>query len=372
LELLQRGQSVNRQRARRRNLGRVKTAALAISALGLVLAILYSLPVWKSGPPTVELSKNAEATDAYQQGVIWFHKNSIDAMAQAAKHFEHAIELDPNFAAAYAQLAHTCGWMDQKNRKTLERIRTLANKALSLDDKLLDARLALAWTKALLDHDWSGADKEYRHAIKLNPSSEDYLHNYATYLTIAGRTNEAVQQVEKALRLPSHSVTYLQNAEFVFLAAHQYDRAIKKIEEWIELEPSQQSDLLGLTTAYREKGDYLKAIEKEEGAALLQGEKPDQVKTKYDALRRAYNLGGALGYWQQLLDWSRNNENDPVGLAALYARVGKKGRAFHYLNLALVKTPTDLAFQININAGFDSLRSDRQFAEVLKKLGLGK
>src|SRR5207253_9931147 len=130
--LLQSGISVKRHRARRRNLDHVKTAALAISAFAVAAAILYSLPIWKSDPPTVELSKNAEATDAYQQGVIWFHKNSIGAMAQTAKHFEHAIELDPNFAAAYAQLAHTCGWMDQKNRKTLERIRTLANKALSL------------------------------------------------------------------------------------------------------------------------------------------------------------------------------------------------------------------------------------------------
>ena len=69
---------------------------------------------------------------------------------------------------------------------------------------------------------------------------------------------------------------------------------------------------------------------------------------------------------------NRRGMLDPVGLAALYARVGDKDRAFHYLNLAFEKTPTDLAFQININPGFDSLRSDRRFAEVLKRLGLGK
>ena len=112
--------------------------------------------------------------DAYQQGLTWFHKNSADAFAQAAKHFERAINLDTNFAAAYAQLAITYGWTDPSDRrKMLEKSRSLAKQALALDDKSLDARLALAWTKAVIDHDWSGADKDYRYAIKLNPSSED-------------------------------------------------------------------------------------------------------------------------------------------------------------------------------------------------------
>jgi len=141
----------------------------------------------------------------------------------------------------------------------------------------------------------------------------------------------------------------------------------------IEKEPSKQSNLAGfLTTAYREQGDYLKAIQVEEEAALMRTENPDQVKAKYRTLREAYNSGGGQGYWRQRLLWSRNDENDPVSLAALYARVEENEKAFDYLNLALEKMPAELGFQINLEPGFDSLRSDRRFAEVLKRLGLGK
>src|SRR5439155_4966528 len=121
LALLQSGKSVRRRRVWERSVSYAKKAALAISALALVLAILYSLPVWKSSPPTVELSRNAEARDAYNQGITWFHKNSADAFAQAAKHFEDAIKLDTNFAAAYAQLAITYTWMDASDLQMLEK-----------------------------------------------------------------------------------------------------------------------------------------------------------------------------------------------------------------------------------------------------------
>jgi len=141
----------------------------------------------------------------------------------------------------------------------------------------------------------------------------------------------------------------------------------------IDKEPSNESNLSGfLTTAYREKGNYLRAIEIEEKAALLRGENPDQVKTKYAALREAYNLGGPQGYWHQLLESSNEDESNPVELAALHARVGNKDKAFDYLKLAFERIPTGLVMEINMNPAFENLRSDGRFAEVLKKLRLGK
>jgi len=166
---------------------------------------------------------------------------------------------------------------------------------------------------------------------------------------------------------------YQQNAGWVFLAARQYDRAIQKFEEVISKEPSSWLRLAHfLVTAYREKGDYSKAIQVEEKAASLEGEDLDQVKAKYKDLREAYGRDGPIGYWRQQLEWSKNDENNPMGLALLYARVGDKDEAFRYLNLAFERTPIELAGAINENAGFDSLRRDGRFQEMLNRLGLGK
>ena len=206
--------------------------------------------------------------------------------------------------------------------------------------------------------------------MRLNPSSEENLYGYASFLVIAGRSGEAVQQVEKALPMDSRTIVYLQNAAFVFSAAHQYDRAIEKIKQVIKAEPSSRERLTArfLVPAYREKGDCLKAIELDKKAASLRRENPDEVKAKYDALLKAFTLDGPTGYWQQQLEWSRNDENNPVRLAALYARVGNKDKAFHYLNLAFERTPTELVFEINRDPSFDSLRGDRDFRNLLKNL----
>ena len=374
LALLQSGKSVKRRRAWERSSSHAKKLVLAISALALVAAIVFSLPVRKSPAPAIERSKNAEANDAYLNGNITFHTDSAGAFAQAAKYFERAIELDPKFAAAYARLAKSYIWLDPSSPEILKNARLLGEKALSLNRRLADAHEVVGWTKAVLDRDWRGAEKEYLYSIRLNPSSEEHLYGYASFLVIAGRSSEAVRQVEKALTFDSPTIVYLQNAAFVFSAAHQYDRAIQKIEQVIEKEPSSRMRLADrfLVPAYREKGDYSKAIQVEEEAALLKGENPEHVKDKFNALREACDRGGARGYWQQQLKSSKNDENNPGWLAALYARVGDKDKAFSYLNLAFERTPTELVFQINKDPSFDKLRGDRRFLDVLKKLGLSK
>jgi predicted Zn-dependent protease len=115
--------------------------------------------------------------------------------------------------------------------------------------------------QTLLLRDWTGAEKEHREALRLNPKSEDNLYAYASFLTIVGRTNEAIQQVEKALQLDSRSFVWMQNAAFVFLAARQYDRTIRILEDLVEQQPARRSYLTMrfLAPAYRGKGDYLKA-----------------------------------------------------------------------------------------------------------------
>src|SRR5439155_26004417 len=120
------------------------------------------------------------------------------------------------------------------------------------------------------------------------------------------------------------------------------------------------------------KGDYLKTIHLEEQSDPLNAEKPEQVKSYYGALRKAYEQGGQSAYWQQLLNLKKNVESNPVRLAVLYARVGESEKAFDSLNQALQQVPPQLSFVINREPALDGLRSDQRFGDLLKKLGLGK
>src|SRR6266516_4256860 len=227
LELLQAGRSVKRREIWRRGLKHGRKAILATAALGVLLAIIYSLPIWNPSPPGIGWSKNQEANEAYFKGIRAFHSNSGDGFVEAANHFQRAIELDQTFARAYGHLAITYGWLHPATRENLEQSRTLAEKAISLDRRLAVAHSALCWTKALLERDWRGAEREAAEALRLDGNSPDVLYGYATFLVIEGRTNEALRHLEKAMRLSFPSVTYVQNAAFILLAARQYGNAIE-------------------------------------------------------------------------------------------------------------------------------------------------
>jgi len=372
LELLRRGKSVKCRYTWQRNLSYAKKSALVVTTLGLVAGALFLLPISKWQAPTTESSRNPEADEAYRKGYLAFHQNSGDSLPEAVKYFERAVELDPKFVAAWAALAGAYNWSGPDDPQFLEKSRMAAQKVFSLDKRLARTRNIFGWSKALLEHDWKGAEKGFLEATRLNPNSENALYSYASFLVITGRTNDAVRQVEKARQLDSHSVLFAQNAAFVFLASRQFDRAISTIENVIEREPSTRARLTEqfLLGAYREKGDYLTAIQLEKELALLAGEKGNELSVRCDSLRNAYTLGGEPKYWEQLLAWNKDNESDPVTLAALYARVGNGDEAIHYLNLALEKTPTQLTFRINREPAFDRLRNDNRFVAVLGKLGL--
>lgn len=371
LALLQSGKSVKRLRAWEQRSSYARNAALGISLLTLVAATLLTSALWKSSPPRVEWSKNEAANEAYRKGLRALHSGSYSGASEAVKCFKTAIELEPKFAEAYAKLAHAYVWEGPDDPPRLTQARAMAEKALSLNRKLDAAHRELGWTKALLEHDWAGAEKEYRRAVSIDPISEDNLYGYANLMVIEGQTARAVELANKALRRDSRSIIYLQNAGWIFSAAHQYDRAIEKFDEVIKLEPTSRMRVAGLlAAAWRAKDDYLKAIQIEEEAALLKGEDTGQVKAKADALRGAYLRGGPKEYWEQHLELSMSGASDPILLAGLYARVGDKTNAFHYLNIACEEKPAQLTFRINREPNFDSLRKDRQFADVLKKMGL--
>ncbi len=371
LTLLKQGKSIRSRHSREFLFGCAKRGLFALGGLAVVaVAIIISLPIWQRRSPEPKSSPIEAANDAYEKGERALHAALI---TNAISDLETATKMDTNFARAYATLAHAYVWAGPYDPSMLEKARANALKALSLDSTLDVAHRQLAWVKALVDRDWAAAEKEYKHILWLNPRSEANLYAFANFRIIQGKTNEALRLARKASQRDSQSLIYLQNAGWIFLATHQYDRAIQKFEAVIEDQPKNLPRVGPLlATAYRETDQYPKAIQLERKTALAKGEDPAAVKAKYDALTEAYRDRGKLGYWQQQLDLSKDDTNHPVKLAALYARLGHEAKAFEYLCLAYTNTPTQLTFQINREAAFDTLRKEPAFAELLRRLGIPK
>ncbi|MFY9607406.1 MAG: hypothetical protein WAU45_02175 [Blastocatellia bacterium] len=94
------------------------------------------------------------------------------------------------------------------------------------------------------------------------------------------------------------------------------------------------------------------------------------------ALKRAYQEGGAKGFWQEYLELTKEAGKrvyiSPARMAAAYARTGDTEHAFEWLEKAYNERDQLLFYNLKGDADFDSLRSDPRFANLMQRIGLAQ
>jgi adenylate cyclase len=145
-----------------------------------------------------------EAYDFFLRGQEYYYRSTKEANAQARQMWEAAIELDPNFAGAYAWLglSYWLDWAAQWNPspETLRQGLAVVQKTIALDDALSVAHSALGRFHLFVkQHDLAVMEGE--RAITLNPNDAEAYANLASTLNFGGRAQEALGLIEKAIRL---------------------------------------------------------------------------------------------------------------------------------------------------------------------------
>jgi len=148
---------------------------------------------------------NENAYELYQRGLWHHYRHSKADNIEAQGYFERALALDPQYPQATAALAiAVCnagylGWSENQERNFEESF-NLAQRAVGSDGRYPNARFALALT-CMYTHRSERAIAEFQQAIKLNPSFAAAYAVLGHMLTYAGRPEETIPLVEKAIRL---------------------------------------------------------------------------------------------------------------------------------------------------------------------------
>jgi adenylate cyclase len=149
--------------------------------------------------------QNLTAYDAFIRGEDYVRRATKEANAQGRQMFEKAIDVDPNYARAYAALGATYWqeWVLQwtQDPRSLERALELAQKAVLLDDSTPSAHRLLARLHLWKSRQHELAIAEVERAIALNPNDADSYVLLGNILTFAGRPEESIGFAEKAMRL---------------------------------------------------------------------------------------------------------------------------------------------------------------------------
>ena len=310
-------------------------------------------------------TQNTEAYQLYLQGRFFANKRTPQSIQKAIEYYQQAIDKDPNYALGYAGLSDGYGqlgyYANDPAPTALIKAREAALRALSLDDNLAEGHSALGFVLITADFDYAGGEREYRRAIELNPNYEPSHHNLGVMLFRTGRAAEGMAEVRRALELEPFSLVVNRLYGEILVYSRRYDEGLAQLKKTAEMDPSFPSTYSALSTAYRLMGKYAESVE---SYAKLQ---ELNVRSETAAFARAsFAAGGWQGFMRDMTS-KRPAGFSPSMAAIFFAQLGEKDKAFAELDKAIENREYTVRF-LKIEPGFDPLRDDPRFKELLRRM----
>ncbi len=325
---------------------------------------------------------NSDAYQLYLKGLFHWNKRTVDDLKTAIVYFDQAREKDPSFALAYVGLALTYSVLPSNTLLTKEETneanlkgKAAALRALELDNSLAEPYAVLAMAK-VNEWDFAGAENEFKRAIEINPNYATAHQWYSELLGRQGRIDEALVEIKKAYEVDPFSTAVNMNVGLRYLEAARTDEAVTQFKKTIELSPDYPMAYWSLADIYLERGMYEESFAmSSKGNLLLKVETPESEERKTSELRQAVKAEGVRGYWRKALEyemeWYERGLTTPFYVAAVYAELGDKDKAFEWLEKAYVTHAFDLA-NLKTNRRFRSLHSDPRFHDLVRRIGLSQ
>jgi len=317
---------------------------------------------------TRRYTDNADAYQLYLRGRFFFSKYTKIGIIKSREYFQKAIELDPNYALAYSGLADSYELREYTGEPANAEGRRAALKALALDDELAEAHVSLglvsvgAW-------DWATAEKEYKRAIELSPSYSRAHHNYGVYLIAMGRPADALVETEQAQRFDPAGVVTASNIGGLFCQLGQHERGVATAKEALALDPNIVPAYYWLAWCYLQQGRYPETIAAMKEARLLKVTAPRILGSLAYAYAASGDRDSALGIVEELKLAAETEDDALIRIAQVLVALGDKDRAFEWLEKAYQRRAPYLR-TLKVDFGFDPLRSDPRFKDLLRRIGL--
>ncbi len=243
-------------------------------------------------------TENVQAYDYYLRGRQYFHQLRRKSLEYARQMFNKAIEIDPEYARAYAGVADSCSMLYtyfDAREFNLRQADIASKKALALEPDLAEAHVARGLAVSLRKQ-FDEAEQEFDTAMKLDPKLFEAPYWYGRALQSAGKFEDAVKMFERASHLrpedyqaPGFAAQAYGSLGLVDERDVGLRRALKLMEDRLELNPD-DARAANLAAAFLARlGDLTKAVEYADRSLAIDPDDPMllyNVSCTYVALGR--------------------------------------------------------------------------------------
>ncbi len=340
-------------------------------------AIVGALRIKLTGPTTRSLvtryTGNLEAYHLYLKGRFYWNKRTEEDFYKALGFFEQAIQIDPDYAPAYAGIADTHIMLGEHGAASalavMPKVRAAATRALEIDPTLAEAHVSLGSVTSLFEWNWVESERHFRRAIELNPSYATAHHWYAyDYLAPLGRLDEAIPALERAHHLDPLSLIITTSLGTLYDMARQHERAREYYDNVFELDPGFVRAHLSAGRSYLHQNMHREAIAAFQKARELSPNSPVPLAL----LAHAYNVSGSVAEAARLRQALDRYSLTCCASSYLLARAHlgfDNSRVFDLLEKALEERDPRLP-HLNVSPIWDCLRDDPRFAALARRMGL--
>ena len=318
---------------------------------------------------------NPAAHEAFLKGRYFYNQFTADGFRRSMTYFQEAIDIEPDFAEAYAGLASCHCLLAGHGLELISPIvaipesKSLARKALSLEPGMAEPIAFLGIINFKYEWDLEGAEAMLNRALDANPSLFQAYIWHSQILEATGRHEDAVDRARYAKQLNPLSLAAGLNLAWQMYQAGNYIEARAEVDKLIEFDRTFWGGHWAKGHIHRQHQMYQKAIAEFQRAVDLGGGHSLPIS----ALGYTFAIAGMADKAEQVIaeleDLSQDIYVSPFHVATVYAGLNEPDLMFEWLERAYQVRARSLAW-LPVIKELRPFHDDPRFQDLLNRIGI--